>query len=69
MNAKRVLQDLENKDMDRKAFLKYSGLFVLGIVSTKTALGAFLPATERHPASAKTQQTGRRGFGRSKYGV
>jgi len=72
MNAKRVLQDLEDKDMDRRDFLKYAGVFVLGIASAKTALGLVLPPVQETQLAVKDavgRSNSGRGFGRSKYGT
>jgi len=72
MNAKRVLQDLEDKDMDRRDFLKYAGVFVLGIASAKTALGLILPPVQETQFATKDtarRSNSGRGFGRSKYGT
>lgn len=70
MNAKRLLQNLEEKDMDRRDFLRYTGALVLGIVSAKTALGLLIPEEMTQlPAQSASQEQARRGFGASRYGV
>lgn len=70
MNAKRLLQTLEEKDMDRRDFLRYAGAAVLGIVSAKTALGLIIPEEmTKLPAQQAPQANAGGGFGRSKYGA
>lgn len=69
MNAKRLLHNLEEKDMDRRDFLKYAGALVLGVVSAKTALGLLIPEEmTKLPTGDNKQKTGR-GFGASRYGA
>ncbi len=67
MNAKTILQTLEKQDMDRRDFLKYSGMFVLGIVGSRTFLGMFLPQEVQLKPNVQSNES--RGFGRSRYGV
>lgn len=69
MNAKKLLRDLEDKDMDRRDFLKYAGLFLLGIVGTSSALGWVLPETTQYVPEKTAPHKATRGFGSSKYGV
>jgi len=54
--------------MDRKDFLKYSGLLLLGVVGFK-GVASLLSQLDKTPAvSVKSDQTPR-GFGSGKYGV
>lgn len=69
MNAKRLLNDLEDKDMDRRDFLKYAGMLVLGVVSAKTALGLLIPEEMTKMSSDEPKQKSGRGFGASRYGA
>ena len=70
MNAKRLLNDLEDKDMDRRDFLKYAGMLVLGVVSAKTALGLLIPEEmTKMPTTETPKQSTGRGFGASRYGA
>jgi len=63
-----IIQKLGDKEMDRKDFLKYSGLLLLGVVGFK-GVASLLSQLDKTPAvSVKSDQTPR-GFGSGKYGV
>jgi hypothetical protein len=66
VNDKNILQNIRDKEMDRKDFLKYSGVVLLGVVGLKGILTLLAPP-EKPVASTVDQQ--KRGFGGGKYGV
>ena len=66
MINKNILQNIRDKEMDRKDFLKYSGVVLLGIVGLKGLLTLLAPAEQ--PVVSTTSQQGR-GFGAGKYGA
>ena len=57
------IRDLE---MDRKAFLKYSGLLLLSVVGLQGVLSV-LSKIDKQPVAA--QSNSGRGFGAGKYGM
>ena len=67
MNKKNIIQTISEKEMDRKEFLKYSGLALLGLVGFKsvatllTKMDNVQVITEKHSNSS--------GFGSGKYGA
>jgi hypothetical protein len=59
------IQNIKDKEMDRKDFLKYSGLVLLSVVGFKGIAG-ILTHPEKH--LGRSSNSGR-GFGGGKYGV
>ena len=53
--------------MDRKDFLKYSGVVLIGIVGLKGLLAIL--AQPEIPTTVSTAQQSKRGFGSGKYGA
>jgi hypothetical protein len=66
VNDKNILQNIRDKEMDRKDFLKYSGVVLLGVVGLKGILTLLAPS-EKPVASTVDQQ--KRGFGAGRYGA
>ncbi len=66
MDKKDIIQAIRDKEMDRKDFLKYSGLVLLGLAGFKTIANLLLQP-ESKPTIA-TNKTGR-GFGSGRYGA
>jgi hypothetical protein len=65
---KNILQAMGDKEMDRKDFLKYSGLIVLGLVGFKTIANLFTDLGEKKNISVEPKKEVSRGFGGGKYG-
>ena len=61
-----ILAKLRDKEMDRKDFLKYSGLLLVSVVGLKGILTA-LGTIESQTSHQQTKVT--RGFGGGKYGA
>jgi hypothetical protein len=64
---KDIIQTIRDKEMDRKDFLKYSGLALLSVVGLKT-IATLLTQPEPKKLS-ESQNKSSRGFGGGKYGV
>ena len=64
---KSIIKKLGEKEMDRKDFLKYSGLVLVGIVGLKGVISLF-SQNDTQPANLSAQQSSR-GFGGGKYGA
>lgn len=62
-SKKNIIQTIGDKEMDRKEFLKYSGLFLLSVVGLKTIVNLL-----SQPDYEIKEQTAR-GFGSGKYGA
>jgi len=67
VNKKNILQIVRDREMDRKDFLKYSGIILVGIVGIKGLL-TILAQPEIPSLSSGTQDTNK-GFGSGKYGA
>ncbi len=68
---KDIIQTIRDKEMDRKDFLKYSGLFLLSIVGLKTIISLLTQMDTSKPVTLqqpKVEASGR-GFGGGKYGA
>ncbi|MEI7539313.1 MAG: hypothetical protein WCJ36_00895 [Candidatus Saccharibacteria bacterium] len=65
---KDIVQALQDKDMDRKTFLKYSGLAVLSLVGLKT-VATLLTKSDDKKLLANNNEPSPRGFGSGKYGA
>lgn len=66
MDKKNIIQTIRDKEMDRKDFLKYSGLVVLGLAGFKTITNLLLQPEVKSPI--ETREQAGRGFGSGKYG-
>ena len=64
---KNILQAIRDQEMDRRDFLKYSGIVLIGIVGFK-GLITLLNKPDA-PALTVQSQKSARGFGGGKYGV
>ncbi|MDB5167082.1 MAG: hypothetical protein JWN26_227 [Candidatus Saccharibacteria bacterium] len=53
--------------MDRKAFLKYSGLALIGVIGLQGIL-SLISKIDKPPVAVQPEQTSR-GFGSGKYGA
>ena len=67
MINKETIQTIKDKEMDRKDFLKYSGLVLLSVVGLKT-VATFLNQSNQSKIVASNKDA-RRGFGGGKYGA
>lgn len=62
---KSVIKTISEKEMDRKDFLKYSGVVLLSVIGFK---GVISLINQVDKPVATTQATERQGFGNGKYG-
>jgi hypothetical protein len=62
---KNIIQTIRNKEMDRKDFLKYSGLAVISVVGLKSVATMLM----QHDDKQVSHKQATRGFGSGKYGV
>ncbi len=65
---KDILRAIKSQEMDRKDFLKYCGLVLLGLVGFKT-LVSLLEQADKQILSGKDSKKATRGFGSGKYGA
>lgn len=65
MANNKIIQMMRDKEMDRKDFLKYSGLVLISVVGLKTVANLLLQSDSKK----KLQQEATRGFGSGKYGA
>lgn len=67
MAVNNIIQTIKEKEMDRKEFLKYSGLVLLGLIGLK----AFVSLFEQNEVkgSSMTDDNTKRGFGGGRYGA
>ena len=65
---KNIIQTIQNKEMDRKEFLKYSGMALIGLVGLK-GLATLLTSSDGHQINSFTQKSDSKGFGSGKYGA
>jgi hypothetical protein len=63
-----IIKKIADKEMDRKDFLKYSGVALLGLAGLKTIVSLFTQIDEKPPV-ANTTDAKPHGFGGGKYGV
>ena len=64
---KNVLQTIREQEMDRKSFLKMSGLVLLSFFGVGTIIKLLLPVNTSNQNNAQGQSS--KGFGSGKYGV
>lgn len=67
MIKKNTIQTIREKEMDRKDFLKYSGLALASVVGFKALVTIF--TQDNSKTSLEKSQQSSRGFGGGKYGV
>jgi len=65
---KNILQVLSDKEMDRKEFLKYSGLVLISLVGLKTIV-SILTQPDNKLTIVEPAKVTKSGFGSGKYGV
>jgi hypothetical protein len=65
---KDILRDIRNKEMDRKTFLKYCGVTILGLVGLKTAVN-LLSELDNKKSVSNSKGSSTSGFGGGKYGA
>lgn len=68
MQKNNPIQAICNKQMDRKDFLKYSGMALLSVVGLK-GLVSLLVAPEKQISVNNSKANEQHGFGSGKYGV
>lgn len=69
MINKDIIKKISEQEMDRKDFLKYSGLAIVAVAGLKTVLN-FLSDPNSHKVKiVETTKQSPRGFGGGKYGV
>ncbi len=69
MINKNIFQTISDKDMDRKEFLQYSGLLLLGLVGLKTIASLLTKTDEPKLTVAEQHNQTNHGFGSGKYGA
>ncbi len=65
---KNILKKISDQEMDRKDFLKYSGLVLLGVVGLKTVASLLFKVGDQQVIT-QTDKNNTRGFGSGKYGA
>lgn len=66
---KNIIKTIRDQEMDRKDFLKYSGLVLLGLVGLKT-VASLLNQPDNYKLTAnQSSEQATRGFGSGKYGA
>lgn len=68
MINKNIIQTIKDKEMDRKDFLKYSGIAVLGLIGLR-GVASLLTSANHHQANNASTKPATSGFGGGKYGV
>jgi hypothetical protein len=66
---KNILQTIGDKEMDRKGFLKYSGLVLLSLVGLKTVVSLLDQPDGQKFITTESPKEVSRGFGSGKYGA
>ena len=69
MINKNIFQTISDKDMDRKEFLQYSGLLLLGLVGLKTIATLLTKTDNSKSIIAEQHNQTNHGFGSGKYGA
>lgn len=67
MVSKSLVQKIGDQEMDRKAFLKYSGLLLASLVGLRGIINLLTVSDPPKPVIDNKQTT--RGFGSGKYGA
>ena len=63
---KSIVKTISEKEMDRKDFLKYSGLALLSLVGFKGIISVFMQSQSKVIVNEKNKS---RGFGSGRYGA
>lgn len=66
---KKILEVIGDREMDRKEFLKYTGLVLLSLVGLKTLVATLTQTDTQRVAVNKDSVGATRGFGSGKYGI
>ncbi|MBC7868642.1 hypothetical protein H7X69_00475 [Candidatus Saccharibacteria bacterium] len=66
---KNILQTIRDQEMDRKEFLQYSGLVLLGLVGLKTIISLLAKTDDQKLGVVESRSQVTRGFGSGKYGA
>ena len=69
MFNKNILQTIRDQEMDRKQFLQYSGLALLGLVGLKTVVSLLAKTDDHKLTITELPKEVPRGFGSGKYGA
>lgn len=67
MINKSVIKTIGSQEMDRKDFLKYSGLVLLSLVGLKTIINVLNQSENKYTANNSNQKA-TNGFGGGRYG-
>ena len=67
MISKKIIQTIGSKEMDRKEFLKFSGVALLGLVGFKSVVNLLL--SDEPKANIISSDSANHGFGSGKYGA
>jgi hypothetical protein len=68
VSKKNIIQTIKDKEMDRKDFLKYSGVALLGVIGLR-GIASLLAIPDVQKPSSTAQKSERSGFGSGKYGA
>ena len=68
MIDKNIIQAIKDKEMDRKDFLKFSGLVVLSLVGVSKVVSLLTKPDSPKLAAAKPSKKATRGYGGGGYG-
>ena len=66
---KDVIKKIGEREMDRKDFLKYSGLAIVAVAGLKTIINFLSEPNGQKTKVIETAKQSSRGFGGGKYGV
>jgi secreted PhoX family phosphatase len=69
MLNKKIRDVIGDREMDRKEFLKYSGLVLLSVVGFKTIVATLTQSDTQKIALTQDKTSSTHGFGNGKYGV
>lgn len=69
MTKKDIFQTIKDKEMDRKDFLKYSGLTLAALVGLNAVFSLLSQGSTRKIISIDSKKDNARGFGSGKYGA
>jgi len=66
---KNIIKTISDKEMDRKDFLKYSGIALLGLVGLKTIISVLTQPDNHNVNTVNSHKDVKNGFGGGKYGA
>ncbi len=69
MVNKSILQKISDQEMDRKDFLKYSGMVLLGVVGLKTVATLLFRPSDQKIVALDSSKNASHGFGGGRYGA